>query len=212
MLLELDGALDDAIALLEQARWANPRLPSTHVDLVRGHALRGDWDRVDELQRNPGTESAPAQMISWARMALWRGTHVPDVRADTPGLARFKWASDSIGEVIRDGVLTPENAARWRHRASLIPAGSRLRRYFAQLGAEMALRVGAEPFAWEMLDDAVAHGFLDVTWLDRMPLLDAMRSAPRFAEIRAVALERGAPQLAAWRGPLPVADPDAWPT
>jgi serine/threonine-protein kinase len=211
MLLELDGALDDAIALLEQARWANPRLPSTHVDLVRGYALRGDWDRADELQRNPGTESAPAQIISWARMALWRGRQVPDVRADTPGLARFKWASESIAEVIRDGVLTDDNAGRWRQRTQMISASSRMRRYFAQLGAEIALRVGHEAFAWEMVDDALASGLVDAAWMDRMPLLAPFRGTARFAAARAIVLARGAPQLAVWRAPLPIADPDAWP-
>jgi TolB-like protein len=210
IVLELDGALDDAITLLEQAHWANPRLPSNHVDLVRAHALRGDWRRVEELQRNPGTESAPAQMISWARMALWRKLPTPDMRTDAPGLSRFRWTVEIILEVLREGGFAPHNAARWRQRLAQIPPGSRLRRYFCQLGAEVALRVDDHELAWEMIDAALAQGFYDAPWLDRMPLLAPLRGTARFDAVRAEVARRGEPILATWRGPLPVADPDAW--
>jgi eukaryotic-like serine/threonine-protein kinase len=210
LLCELDPVLDEATALLERAHWTNPRLPFTVVDLVRAYALRGEWPRVDELLGDPGAEQAPPLQVARARMALWRGDRMAGGAASVPGVGRFAWATEAVTEVLERGTLSPGAAAAWRAGLTTFPAGSRLRRLFAQIGAEAALRVGAIDEAWPFLDEAVAQGLIDTAWLERLPLLEPLRADPRFAAVRATVAPRGEPLLAAWRGPLPSADVDAW--
>jgi hypothetical protein len=89
-------------------------------------------------------------------------------------------------------------------------ASCRARRYFAQLGCELALRVGDLVIAREMLTEAVDHGLNDVAWMDRMPLLTPLRAEPAFAPLRARVAARAELALAAWRAPVGAAEPDAW--
>ena len=211
MLLELEGALDEAIVMLERARWSNPRLPANLVDLVRAYALRADWARVDELFRDPGTESAPARMIARARMALWRGERSQEPWSDIPGLIRFRWAGEAVLEALNGESFPVAAQEQWMARLGQLRPGSRIRRFFAQLGSEIAMRVGEHAFAWTLIDEAVSNGMLDCAWFDRMPLLAPLRSDPRFKAARDVVAARGAPMLTVWRGPLPSPDFDSWP-
>jgi len=209
MLLEIDPGLVEATALLERARWANPKLPNTLVDLVRAHALRGDWDRVDELHEHPGTSSIIALLVSRARMTLWRGYAAGDPAPPMPDLARLRWIDDVIRDAFHRGALSDDNAQLWCERVAAMPAGSRVHRFFAQLGTEIALRFGHRDAGWRLLDDAVANGLLDIAWLEHAPLFDGVREDPRFVAARAEVADRAARLLAVWRGPLPAADPDA---
>jgi hypothetical protein len=202
--------MDEAVSLLERAHWADPRLPANLVELVRAYGLRGDWRRVEELFRDPGTESAPARMLARARMALWRGETI-EFAPDLPGISRFQWVTGIIGAALAAGGISEELQAQWRQRLAQMRAGLRIRRFFSQLGAEVAMRVGEHGFAWAMIDEAVGHGLLDVPWFDRMPLFAPLRADPRFTAARDTVAARGAPMLAVWRGPLPDPDPDAWP-
>jgi len=210
MLLELEPDLTEALGLLERARWANPRLPNNLVDLVRAHALRGDWDQVDRLLNSPGTESVSARLISRARMTLWRGGDLPSFPSEIPGLHRFKWVLDTVGGAMKTGTLRDEPAAAWTERVGELVPGSRVRRYFAQLGAEIALRFGNLEHGRAMIDEAVMHGLVDLVWLDHCPLLAPLRQDARFLALRRIVEERGAPVLAVWRGPLPAPDVEAW--
>ncbi len=209
LLLEVDPAVYEPLALLERARWANPRLPNNLVDLVRANALLGDWDAVDRLLASPGTESVGAQTIARARMAIWRGGELPRFPSEIPGFGRFRWVLDIVSEA-QHGGLTAEAAARWATRVHAMAPQSRPRRYFGQLGAEMAMVFGNREFAWRMIDEAVTHGLMDVTWLDRCPLLAGIRDEPRFAETRALVGARAKEVLAVWRGPAAEPDVEAW--
>jgi eukaryotic-like serine/threonine-protein kinase len=211
ILLEVDPGLDEAIALLTRARWANPRLPQNLVDLVRAHGLRGDWDHVDALLASPGTESLAAKVLAAARMALWRGQPIAELPTAMPGVIRFVWARDLIVDALARGAFDDDAAAMWQQRVEAMPRGARGRRFFAQLGVEVGLRGGHVGHAWAMLDEAVAQGLIDLAWLDHLPLLAPLRGDPRFTALRAVVAARAAPVLAAWRGPLPPADVDRWP-
>ncbi|MCA9676520.1 MAG: hypothetical protein KC464_15920, partial [Myxococcales bacterium] len=210
ILLELDPRVNDAVSLLERARWSNPRLPSNLIDLSRGYSLRGDWSLVDELMRVPGTESAAARAIAAARLALWRGGDMPAWPDRVVGFERINWSAYASMAVIRDGRFTAEVAAEWRRRLELMAPGRRARRFFAQLGCEVALRVEAHDVAWQMLDAAVDNGLIDLAWMDRMPLLAPLRDEPRFVAHRAVVAARATPPLEAWHAALPEPDPDAW--
>jgi len=210
LLCELEPALDEASILLERAHWTNPRLPFVMVDLVRAHALRGDWRRVDQLLADRDAADAPPMRVARARMALWRGEPLPAATSTVPTLGRFAWAADALTEAVQHGRMPAEAAAAWLAGLAALPDGSRLRRLFAQLGVEAALRAGAVEAAWPFLDEAVAQGLVDTAWLGRLPLLAPLRADPRFAAVRATVGARAAPLLEVWRGPMPSADVDAW--
>ena len=212
MLLEVDPQLDEAVMLLTRARWANPRQPTVMVDLVRALALRGDWTAVDELLRNPGTDLAPALVISRIRAILWRGgpAELLTVTEVPQGLSRFRWVGELMRDAFTAGVLTEAGAATWRERVAALPARTRIRVLMAQMGAELALRVGTAEAAHGFVDEAVDHGLLDLSWIDHMPLFARVRGEAWYAQARVVVESRAAPILAAWRAPLPSPDVDAW--
>ncbi len=209
ILVELDPDLTEAIALLERAHWSNPRLPTNLLDLTRAHALRGDWARVDELLGGAGPSTA-ALAIARGRLAVWRGAGMPHWPEQIAGFERINWVARAVAEILGAGSFPPEVAGAWRHRLSALTPSCRARRYFAQVGCELALRVGDLPVAREMLAEAVDHGLNDVAWMDRMPLLPPLRAEPAFAAQRARVAARAAIGLAAWRAPLGAAAPDTW--
>ena len=52
-----------------------------------------------------------------------------------------------------------------------------------------------------MVRQSVEHGLKDLLWMDRMPLLDAMRDTDAFRALRAVVATRAQEVLDAWAGP-----------
>ncbi len=209
ILVEVDTDLSVAISLLERAHWSNPRLPSNLLDLSRAYAMRGDWARVDELLATAGPSTA-ALAIAAGRLSIWRGGALPAWPGQTAGFERINWVANAASDILQSGVFAEPLVEEWAQRLAAMPAGSRARRYFAQLGCELALRVGALPVAHRMLDEAVSQGLNDLAWMERMPLMPPLRGTAAFAAHHRVVAARAAPALAAWRGPIAAPDIDAW--
>ena len=70
--------------------------------------------------------------------------------------------------------------------------------FFRQLKAEALAYVGDEGGALAAIEDAASLGLLDLVWMDRCPLFQAMRGSRRFAEARAQVAERAALVLEAF--------------
>ena len=69
--------------------------------------------------------------------------------------------------------------------------GGKRRATFAnQLTAELQAYLGETDASFKSLRGAVDAGLVDITWLERCPLFDEMRSDPRFAEIRRDVVDR----------------------
>jgi serine/threonine-protein kinase len=78
--------------------------------------------------------------------------------------------------------------------------GSRARRVFLQVRAEM-LETAGDPAAIDSVVGAVDEGLLDLTWMDRCPVLTTTRADARFAGLRARVADRARHVLDAWRSP-----------
>ncbi len=72
-----------------------------------------------------------------------------------------------------------------------------------QLVAEVAAALGDTAASVVALEHAIGHGFFDLHWLDRCPLLDAARDAGAFAHLRPLVAARSARILEALYGDSP---------
>ena len=188
MLLEA-GYIDQAIERLEDAIAINPNVRSARWEIARAYALEARWDDSDRLvaeliatrRRSP---------VSRARYAWWRrdhadadhaARHVPQGPADVHARADVDVhrRSSSTGQ-------WPERRAHLARCRGLdrrrISAGARSS---AQLVAEAAGFSGDIATALDQIELSISFGLFDLHWLDKCPLLDEVRLAPRFAELRA---------------------------
>ena len=75
----------------------------------------------------------------------------------------------------------------------------RLRASRSQFMAELMAFVGEHDAALELVDLGVAAGLQDYLWMQRCPLLEPLRTRPRFGELAAIVGERAEAVLAAVR-------------
>ncbi|HEX4514418.1 MAG TPA: protein kinase, partial [Polyangiaceae bacterium] len=196
-LQEIGGA--EARRHLEIAITLEPTLVLPRMSLVREHALALEWERVDELLAAAAEYAEPRMLVPHvARFLLWR----KDKRAAAELLPKF------------DPDALPLRAARTLLRVTLgedVPAnelfvpppkaGQRLKSFYAQLRAEVRAFEGAPARALEEIETASALTLYDLAWLDRCPLLDSVRSDPRYRNVRATVAERAAAVRAAYDEP-----------
>ncbi|MBZ0237931.1 MAG: tetratricopeptide repeat protein, partial [Deltaproteobacteria bacterium] len=202
--------LEEGIARVETALALDPGLELVHWEIARAYALEGDWERFDHIARELIGHSRLSSTAWAARFASWRGDHAfarailsgeaprPGV---TPGTVEGSSASaesglpmeflgriaaayggDWVGQ--RDALLAlaadPEQASE--RRASMV----------GQLVAEAAGGLGDVEACVTALEHAIRHGFFDLHWLDRCPLLRAARDAGAFAHLRPIVAARSA--------------------
>ena len=191
LLLEVN-AVDEGILRLGIAIELDPTLVSAYVDLSRGHALLGQWDKCDEfIDRPAGDLSLPVDTHR-ARMWLWRGTRTELPRGDPDTYLRV------YSEVMSTGQLSPEQRARLQAR--LLGATSRLRPLFGQRNAEIFAHLGDFDAAIEAARCAIDAHLLDLAWIERCPTLEPLRSDPRWPPLREMVALRAGRILAALRG------------
>jgi serine/threonine-protein kinase len=189
MLLEL-GDVAQAIMRLEAALLLDPTSVAPEFELARAHALLGEWAQVDEIHARPQLD-ALTRAISRARLALWRRERAPVAPADTPPDSYQRlWC-----EVLTTPSLSPDQRAWMRGRTD--KATGRLRTLFWQRNAEVLAFVGDGDAALDAVEQTLAVGLIDLTWIDRCPLFDDARTSPRWRPVRAALAERIAPIAAA---------------
>jgi hypothetical protein len=120
------------------------------------------------------------------RIASWRGDRT-EAAAATAEISRLP------GRLSFEHELTIyDPALPWPTRRDTALAiasdrkhgSARRRAYFAQLAAEAAARSGDLETCLTMLLRANSEGLFDLHWLDRCPLLEPVRTEPRYAVIR----------------------------
>jgi tetratricopeptide (TPR) repeat protein len=201
ILLEV-GRPEEGIAFLERALLLEPRAGRARGDVVRAHALLGEWADVEPIYAwNPSDEAG--QNAVWAlraRMALWRGdaAWAAKALAEMPPTLAFRPAVEGLCGVITTGVV-PESFLALID--SLGKVTGRVRRrpiFFRQLRAEVLASVGDEGGALAAIEDAASLGLIDTVWVDHCPLFRAMRGSRRFAEARQNVAERASLVLEAF--------------
>jgi TolB-like protein/predicted Ser/Thr protein kinase len=167
------GPIDDGLYRLEAARALDPEAPAARMDLIRAHALLGEWSRVEALYGEAPHADAIASIIA-LRISAWGGSHLVASPIESEPLAEL-YAAFRLGAEGVERVLAFAHGARPR---------SRLRPLFFQIGAELAMKQGGHDTAIAAVVGATESWLYDLQWLDRCPLLGPIRADPRFRSAR----------------------------
>ena len=196
------GRPEEGISFLERALLLEPRIGRAKGDIARVSALLGDWSQVEPLYAVMPKEESEQNGVWFlrARIAMWRGDVEWAARAlaEMPATLALRAPIEGLCGVITTRVV-PESLVTLVD--SLGKVTGRVRRrpiFFRQLKAESLAYVGDEGGALSAIEDGASLGLIDVVWLDRCPLFEAMRGSRRFAEARAQVAERASLVLEAF--------------
>ena len=195
------GDIDEAVRRLEAAIGLDARAPLAAEALVRCHALRGEWARVDELLRttiNAREDSAfwttRARMFTWRRDQAGAQKLLDELMAFDPTLLVAKMMLSIIAhqrmpsEVRDQQIIAVESVG-----------GLRRRTFFMQMEAETNAFLGHLEATFVSMKRCADAGLIDLGWMDHCPLLDVVRTDPRFPEVRAMVKRRADEILHAYR-------------
>ena len=188
------GRTELAMRTLRKALAIDPTMLLARHTIVRAHALLGEKDAADELLGPPPVDpnDFSPHMLLKARMAMWRRdvaeaeaiTRIVD--ASTNALSFTRAAVLGMTEVTRTGTLSPAIRADLEHGLAFDPSFVPRRLCFhAQYRVDIKLAGGDVEGALHDLRVGDKNGLLDVLWLDRNPLFDAIRERPEVIAIRA---------------------------
>ncbi|HWO25095.1 MAG TPA: protein kinase [Kofleriaceae bacterium] len=190
MLIEA-GYLDVAVARLNDALAIAPYLITARWEIARAYALEGDWAAyaAQEAELVKHHDHVVARMsIMRMRIAWWRG----DQRAVIASHEELGQSSTFFEQtllprfraVVLEGAWAAQREAILELAIGLRSPSLRQRAFMAQLGAELAGYAGDLDACATMIEHAVECGLYDLHWLDRCPLLEAVRQTPRGAAAR----------------------------
>ena len=189
MVLEA-GRPAEACKVLEQALALEPSLANARQDLIRAHALLGDFDRVLSLLL-PGT--FPSATLSDVVLRMRLSTWSPQVLAT---IADLKLPDDpswhfahGILAILRAGPGSAELAA-FRQFIQSSDRNPRFRALMHQITAEALCHFGDLEGGDSELEAAVRSGLFDLAWLERCPAIEPLRGRPSYAAARAAVAER----------------------
>lgn len=191
------GRPEDALARHRTAAAIDPQL-KLYANIARIHALLGQWDEVAKIFEEASTEAErriPLVMLS-ARLALWAPDplkaieRVPDM-SRLPQIEPVKYAGLLL-DVVRRGKLDDEERVLLNRALATTGEAPRLLSLKRQFGTELFAYVGDVDEAFEHLRHGVEAGLIDISWLDRCPLLAPLRNDVRFQAARSVVQDRAA--------------------
>jgi serine/threonine-protein kinase len=188
ILLEAGETLE-AAAHLHAALSIDPSVLQPRWELVRMHALLGEWSRADALLDLPadGPAGRVMKFLYRSRLALWRGMDHPDL--DNPPPMGSEFGAFGAREEFHKLLLTRDLSDTYRDAlegaARKAEPGSRRRILFYQLNAELLAYAFEIDGALASTAEAVNAGLIDILWMERCPVLDAVRKDARFEPLRA---------------------------
>jgi serine/threonine-protein kinase len=195
------GDIDEAVRRLEAAIELDARAPLAIEALVRCHALRGDWTSVEAaLALTRITKDDAGYWTTRARMLLWR-RDAPGAAALLEELIAFD-PSMFVARLMLGIVANKRLPAELRDQQTIASesVGSlRRRTFFMQMEAETQAYLGDDETAFTCVKRCADAGLIDLGWVDQCPLLDPIRSDPRFPPIRAMVKQRADEILQAYR-------------
>jgi serine/threonine-protein kinase len=175
-------------------------------DLARLDALEGDWASVDRRLAAVAADGDPSLrqvgLIYEARLAGWRGDLAAMVAA-TARITRTGGDAQAVAAIVdtwrRTGAF---DRAVWDALVARLVAPGLPRR--VQLGAaqraiELALIIGQPDAGLALLERAIERGLIDITWLDRCPVFDAVRALGPWQAARGALAAQAERALAAFR-------------
>jgi serine/threonine-protein kinase len=195
------GDVDEGVRRLEAAINLDPRAPLAIEALVRCHAIRGEWARVDDMITTKiAAREDSAFWTTRARMLIWRRDQagamalLDELMAYNPELAVAKM----MLSIVAHKRMPLEDRDRQIIAVESV-GGQRRRTFFAQMEAETNAYLERTEPAFLSVKRCVDAGLIDLGWIDGCPLLDDMRLDPRFPPLRAVVKQRADEILHAYR-------------
>jgi serine/threonine-protein kinase len=188
MLLEA-GHPERALAILGAAAALDPSIDLSSGDLLRARAFVGDWSAyeaaVERAPKNDGHVSV--HFFLMARLAAWRRDRAgaaalrPQVLA-----ASFPLREEVLAvlQLVETGAPPPGMATALLEWGRVVGRAKRRPMFLRQIAAEMLAFVGRDESCVQMIAESDALGLIDVTWMDRCPLLAPVRTSPAFAVLR----------------------------
>jgi serine/threonine protein kinase/tetratricopeptide (TPR) repeat protein len=188
LLLEA-GEIERALRHLETALALDPGQRQPHFEILRAHALLGRWSRVDVLLDLPMLDDSErfGNAFYRTRFALWRrdpallGPPLPDISGLPQGMQLAWRYLVEARHLLQTGVVSDIQMQLLLAQVAQ-KRGPRLVNIQAQAGAEMLAFGGKFEQAAEMVDRGTGNRLLDIVWMDRCPLLEPLRSDPRWPE------------------------------
>ncbi len=187
---ESRGGILQEIGLLEEARWQteealriDPDSLFGHLQLARGYALGGQWDEADiAVARSSMSETLHRDAkAAFMRFAMWQR------KVDYREMAESKGPIGPVEREIVELLATEGAIDRAAATAAFVKYGatgsSRRQALMHQIETEVAGFRGDGPWALEAARRAVAAGLFDIVWLERCPILVALREEPGYAEV-----------------------------
>jgi TolB-like protein len=180
----------EGVQRCEAALGLDPNLNIAPWELARVAALDGDWARYDRIVRETPNSDHRGRWGTHLRYAVWRGDRRLLLEAEE-AIGRDAEIPPGLRSVLQAAVgvyvhrRSPAPLLQMVEGAASLPATTpRGRQWLCQYGVEAAAFAGLNEEALRVLEKADQAGLFDLLWLDRCPLLAALRAAPDFAGIR----------------------------
>lgn len=198
ILVEL-GETARGIRHLEMALQIDPKLEPVSFELARVKCLEG-MICADAFPPEPSDpELLNSYWIARARVVLW-SRDVAAARECEAAMERrpfgMRAAMQSLLRILTRGTIDEVAAQSLEMQTDNAPT-TRRRAFFCQVSAEVHAAGGDREKALAAIEKGASLELIDLSWIDRCPLFDDLRTEPRFAVVRAKVAARVARVLAA---------------
>jgi eukaryotic-like serine/threonine-protein kinase len=186
----------DARRHLRTALTLEPEITTARLALSRTHELLGEHDEADHLFDARFEETLPVR----ARVLLWRrdARRAAEILPRVPPTSPANRVARGMLEILSGVTPSYALALEFGLRATL---GFRVRTFFLQMEAEIAVLLGDPARALTAITRATSQALFDVAWMDRCPLLAELRADPAFQAARVEVAARAAAVEQAYRAP-----------
>ncbi len=191
------GLLEEAVRHLDHALWLDPTLALALSERARIYAAHGDWDAVRDTVDRVRVISPPRHAGFSLRYSLWAGRKLTDISLDQTVPMMTKMVQFGL-RLLENKSASENELGAFREYADAFPSGTRPRRFFRQMDAEMRAFSGDLEGAVRTVEDAVGEGLDDLMWIERCPLFDPVRQDGRFAHATDLVRVRAAEVRRAW--------------
>jgi serine/threonine-protein kinase len=195
------ASVDEGLRRLATARSLDPDAPLVMPELVRTYALLGRWEEADAILETMARDDGPTYWTLRARAALWRRDRAL-FEAYLNKLPRDEHSPSRIAylmlELAQTGQVPPALLDMERVERT---GGVRRQTFVLQISTEVLGFVGRIDQAFGALQRAAELGLSDLLWLERCPLLEALRADRRYDTVHADVTRRTDAILEAYRAP-----------
>ncbi|MFV8755675.1 protein kinase domain-containing protein [Nannocystaceae bacterium ST9] len=184
------GRPDEGVRHLELAFDLDPALVFALPEIARYHALRGDvegYRRVLERYLDAsGREGSMASIMLMVRVASWNRDQ-PELERQVAimrSASMRTFALTHFGELLVEARVDAETIRAMIEGVLPLARNPRFAALVRQLGAELAGFHRFDDLAMHYVGEAAAGVLVDLDWLDRCPLLAALRERPEWPQAR----------------------------